>query len=112
MIGQFSDYFNFATGLCALTLLQSLLLQVSYGSEDPFLSGRMVSERVVGELENPTGMAFLGLKDILVIEKNTGNVLRILDGVLQPDPLLKLKVANQVERGLLGTAVSNDSSLG
>ncbi|MDQ3839123.1 MAG: PQQ-dependent sugar dehydrogenase, partial [Thermoproteota archaeon] len=55
---------------------------------------------------------FLGSNDILVIEKNTGNVLRILDGVLQPDPLLKLKVANQVERGLLGIAVSNDSSLG
>jgi aldose sugar dehydrogenase len=112
LIGQFSDYFNFAIGLCALSLLQSSLLQVSYGSEDPFLSGRMASERVVGELENPTGMAFLGSNDILVIEKNTGNVLRILDGVLQPDPLLKLKVANQVERGLLGIAVSNDSSLG
>jgi glucose/arabinose dehydrogenase len=69
-------------------------------------------ERVVGELENPTGIAFLGSNDILVIEKNTGNVLRILDGQLQQDPLLKLKVANQVERGLLGIDVSHNSPLG
>jgi aldose sugar dehydrogenase len=112
LISQFSLYFNIAFGLCAFILIQSGLLPVSQGSDDLSLSSRMETQRVVGELENPTGIAFLGSNDILVIEKNTGNVLRILNGEVQPDPLLKLKVANQVERGLLGIAVSNGSSLG
>ena len=99
--------------LCAILLAQSWLYSVSYGSEDPSLSSKgLVAERVVGGFENPTGIAFLGPNDILVIEKNTGNVLRIIDGEILPNPLLKLEVSDQVERGLLGVAVSKDSSPG
>jgi glucose/arabinose dehydrogenase len=60
-------------------------------------------------LKGPTtGMAFLGPNDILVLEKNTGKVQRILDGNLQENPLLQVKVGTQVELGLLGLATSNN----
>jgi glucose/arabinose dehydrogenase len=52
-------------------------------------------------------MAFLGPNDILVLEKNTGLVKRIKDGVLLPGSLLDLSVATNSERGLLGIAVTN-----
>ena len=58
-------------------------------------------------LSNPTSMAFLGPNDILVLEKNTGLVKRIKDGVLLPGSLLDLSVATDSERGLLGIGVTN-----
>jgi glucose/arabinose dehydrogenase/plastocyanin len=51
-------------------------------------------------------MAFLGPNDILVLEKNTGKVDRIVNGRLLPNPVLDVAVANYIERGLLGIAIS------
>jgi aldose sugar dehydrogenase len=60
-------------------------------------------------LKGPTtGMAFLGPNDILVLEKNTGKIQRILDGNLQENPLLQVNVGTEVELGLLGIATSNN----
>jgi aldose sugar dehydrogenase len=53
-----------------------------------------------------TSMAFLGPNDILVLDKNTGKVNRIVNGKLQPKPVLDVAAANKIERGLLGIAVS------
>ncbi len=53
-----------------------------------------------------TSMAFLGPDDILVLEKNTGKVQRILNGSLQQTPLLQVKVGTEVELGMLGIAIS------
>src|ERR687889_372192 len=64
------------------------------------------AEVVVNGLELPTGMAFLGPNDILVIEKNKGTVQRIIDGKMLPEPLLDVNVGQVSERGLLGIAVS------
>jgi hypothetical protein len=47
-----------------------------------------------------TGMAFLGPDDILVLEKNTGKVQRVLNGTLQDTPLLLLMVGTEVELGM------------
>ncbi len=58
-------------------------------------------------LANPTAMAFIGNNDILVLEKNTGNIIRIVDGQVQKKPVLQVPVATAVERGLLGIAVSS-----
>jgi aldose sugar dehydrogenase len=58
-----------------------------------------------------TSMAFLGPDDILVLEKNTGKVQRILNGSLQQTPLLQVKVGTEVELGMLGIAISK-SQLG
>jgi aldose sugar dehydrogenase len=53
-----------------------------------------------------TSMAFLAPNDILVLEKNTGKVDRIVNGKLLPNPVLDVAVANYIERGLLGIAIS------
>ena len=51
-------------------------------------------------------MAFLGPEDILVTEKNTGNVIRVMNGVVSQQPLLHLNITKKDERGLLGLAIS------
>jgi glucose/arabinose dehydrogenase len=88
-----------------------LNLTVSYGSEGPSIGDEnLVAEKVAGGLESPTAIAFIEANDILVLEKNKGIVLRVLDGKVLPEPLLDVSVANQVEQGLLGIAVSKSSS--
>ena len=69
------------------------------------------AEELVTGLLRPTVMAFLGdsSDDILVTFKDNGTVRRIIDGVLQPEPLLDVAVANNNgtnERGMLGMAVA------
>ena len=62
-------------------------------------------------LKIPTSMAFLGPNNILVLEKNSGNVLRILDGNLIKKPLLHVNVPTQfLEWGLLGIAISKQTN--
>ena len=67
-------------------------------------------ELVVGGLEIPTTMAFLGPDDFIVLEKDKGTVLRVTNGVIPSKPLLDVNVATSVERGMLGVAVSKDAS--
>lgn len=66
---------------------------------------------VASGFEFPTGMAFVGPNDILVIEKNTGNVIRIQNGIKLDQPLLHVNVANMSERGLLGIAISQNKGI-
>src|SRR5205814_9477013 len=72
---------------------------------DPNLGVRTV----VAGLNQPTTMAFLASKhglvsDILVLEKATGKVQRIVNGTIQ-GTLLDLAVNSAAERGLLGIAL-------
>ena len=67
---------------------------------------RLTVEQVTGGLISPTTMAFLDEDTVLVLEKDNGRVRVIENGVLQPEPILDVAVANDGERGLLGTAVS------
>jgi glucose/arabinose dehydrogenase/plastocyanin len=53
-----------------------------------------------------SSMAFLAPNDILVLEKNTGKIDRIVNGKMLPKPVLDVNVANKIERGLLGIAVA------
>jgi len=58
-------------------------------------------------LRIPTSIAFLGPNDIVVLEKNSGNVLRIVGGHVLKQPLLHVDIATPfVEWGLLGIAIS------
>jgi len=66
---------------------------------------RLAVEEVASGLAFPTGMAFIGPDDILVVQKEDGRVRRILSGVLLPDPVLDVAVDAAGERGLLGIAV-------
>ena len=70
---------------------------------DPNLSVRTVTTG----LTEPTGMAFLGTNDFLVLEKSTGKVQRVVDGVIQ-GAVLDLAVNFASERGLLGIALHPD----
>jgi glucose/arabinose dehydrogenase len=65
---------------------------------------------VVTGINFPTSMVFLGPDDILVLEKNEGKVIRIINGSIMSQPILDVNVANKEERGMLGIAVSKQSS--
>ncbi len=71
--------------------------------EDPNLAVRTV----VSGLTEPTGIAFLGRNDFLVLEKSTGEVKRVVNGVVQ-NTVLDVAVNNFSERGLLGIALHPD----
>ncbi|MDQ3976450.1 MAG: PQQ-dependent sugar dehydrogenase [Thermoproteota archaeon] len=71
-------------------------------------------DRIATGLNTPVAMAFLGNSsdDIIVAEKNNGTVRRIIEGVVQPEPLVDVAVANNNdtnERGLLGMAVAKQN---
>jgi glucose/arabinose dehydrogenase len=78
----------------------------------PLLAGTLVSAQMLNDpnlrvvevaagLVQPTTVAFIGPSDILVLEKEDGQVRRILDGVLLADPVLDMPVDFAGERGLL-----------
>jgi aldose sugar dehydrogenase len=69
-------------------------------------------ELVSSSLKDPTSMAFIGQNDILVTEKNAGTVQRISNGEILEEPLLDVNVNGEDERGLLGIAVSKNSTVG
>jgi glucose/arabinose dehydrogenase len=69
----------------------------------------IVVETVATDLIAPTGMAFVGSDDILVLQQLDGTVLRVLNGTVLPDPVLDLPVDNGLlDRGLLGIALDPD----
>lgn len=66
-------------------------------------------ELVAANLDFPTSLEFIGRDDVLVLEKNTGNVYRVINGN-KTGPLIHIDVATKDERGLLGVAVSKTNS--
>ena len=54
-------------------------------------------------------MAFIGPNDILVLEKDSGMVKRIVNGVILEEPVLDVNVATAYERGLLGIATEENA---
>jgi len=81
---------------------------------DPSLLGsykkNLKIELVTEGLSSPTSMAFVNDNKILVLEKNTGLVRLISDGVLQDKPVLRLTIDAEGERGLLGIAISHKNN--
>ena len=53
----------------------------------------------------PIGIVFLGANDFLVLEKASGQVKRVIGGVVQATPVLDLAVNSASERGLLALAL-------
>ena len=68
------------------------------------LDDNLTVSTAISGLDQPTSLAFIGPNDFLVLEKATGKVKRIVNGVLQSTPL-DLAVNNASERGLLGIAL-------
>jgi glucose/arabinose dehydrogenase len=67
---------------------------------DPDLTVRAA----VSGLDQPIAMAFIGKDDMLVLEKASGQVKRVVDGEVH-DVVLDLAVNSASERGLLGIAL-------
>jgi aldose sugar dehydrogenase len=68
------------------------------------LHPQLAVRAVVSGLITPTSLAFLGPADLLVLEKNTGKVQRVVNGAVQAT-VLDLSVNFASERGLLGIAL-------
>ncbi len=94
-------------------LLVALSLLIVSGSSSPvaaqsdgpvMLHPRLAVRPVVTGLITPTSLAFLGSNDLLVLEKNTGRVLRVVNGVIH-STVLDLAVNFGSERGALGIAL-------
>jgi glucose/arabinose dehydrogenase/plastocyanin len=106
------------TAICVSLLLYSnnfMINNLSYGAyikaplapSGPSINDdNLLVQKVTDGLEIPTSMAFLGPNDLLVTEKETGKVIHIVDGQIQDEPALDVTVANSIERGLLGIAIS------
>jgi len=91
------------TFLAALFGLPSMLNAQAPSLVDPNLRVRTVIEN----LDQPTTIAFLGPNDFFVLEKATGQVKRVVNGVVQ-STVLDLAVNSGSERGLLGIALHPD----
>jgi uncharacterized repeat protein (TIGR01451 family) len=68
------------------------------------LDPNLTISTVVSGLVQPTSLAFLAANDFLVLEKASGKVQRVVNGVLQ-GAVLDLPVNSASERGLLGIAL-------
>jgi glucose/arabinose dehydrogenase len=79
---------------------------VAFGQSGPtmLVDGLGVRTATSG-LATPVSMAFIGRDDMLVLEKNTGKVQRVVNGVVQSQAVLDLAVNSGSERGLLGIAL-------
>jgi glucose/arabinose dehydrogenase len=60
-------------------------------------------------ITQPIGIVFLGsVDDYLVLEKASGQIKRVIGGVVQPTPVLDLAVNSASERGLLSLVLHPD----
>jgi glucose/arabinose dehydrogenase len=76
--------------------------------EPSLVDPQLAVRTVLGGLVTPIGLAFLGPADMLVLEKNTGRVHRVVGGAVQ-GTVLDLGVNFASERGLLSIALHPDS---
>lgn len=70
------------------------------------------ADLITDGLSSPTSMAFIDSQNILVLEKNSGEVRLISNGVLQDEPILKLEIDSTTPtccRGLLGIEIMNEN---
>ncbi len=70
-------------------------------------------ELVVSGLSSPTSMAFVDPQNLLVLEKNSGEVRLVSNGELKEDPILKLEIDSTTStccRGLLGIVVDKQNA--
>jgi glucose/arabinose dehydrogenase len=76
-------------------------------AQPSFRDPSLEAELIVEGLSSPTSIAFIDGNNILVLEKNSGEVRLVSNGILQEQPVLKLDVDTTTLtccRGLLGVA--------
>ena len=69
-------------------------------------------ELFASNISRPTNIAFLNSGEVLVLEKNTGLVKKIVNGTVIRDPLFDANVATIDTRGMLGIAVTRNETIG
>jgi aldose sugar dehydrogenase len=99
----------FVVSVSAMLLYSMLIGELLNSYAQPsFKDSDLKADLIVEEgLSSPTSMAFIDGNNILVLEKNSGEVHLVSNGVLQEEPVLKLDVdATTLTccRGLLGIA--------
>jgi glucose/arabinose dehydrogenase len=86
------------------------------GQSGPKLTGlyeqSLMIETVAEGLSFPTSMEFVDNENILVLEKDHGTVRLVSssNGTLEKEPLLRLRIENEAERGLLGVAILKEDN--
>ena len=91
----------------AAILLLAASSHVQAQTGPTMLDTNLAVRTVVVGLSQPTSMAFIGPSDFLVLEKASGKVRRVTNGVVQAT-VLDLAVNSGSERGLLGIALQPD----
>ncbi|HEX5889477.1 MAG TPA: PQQ-dependent sugar dehydrogenase [Pyrinomonadaceae bacterium] len=99
--------------VCVAVLLIALSLtlgervasnEVSAQAGPEMLAPNLSVRTTISDLVTPISMAFIGNNDFLILEKNTGQVKRIVNGAVH-STVLDLGVNFASERGLLGIAL-------
>ena len=103
-----APFLLFIFTILVLLILLSIGLTSVYSVTPTIIDPKLRVEVLFNGLKFPTSMAFLDSNDILVLEKNDGTIQRIVNGNLQPKPILDVNVAKRSERGMLGIAIEND----
>jgi glucose/arabinose dehydrogenase len=99
-------------GIVVVLVLAAVVAVPTAGRAQPTMTdpSLMVAPVIpAGSLDQPTTMGFLQWNEILVLEKATGIVRRILNDVLHPTIALDVAVHSDGESGLLGIAVDPGS---
>jgi aldose sugar dehydrogenase len=110
---QVSDPFELQPEFVFAQTSEGPVLRYSDDAGNPVFNQPGFTAEVVAEgLSLPTTMAFLSQNDILVLEKDKGTVMRVIDGEVQPQPLLDVNVATEVERCMCGIAISQNNETG
>ena len=96
-------------GVCASAVAFTLLLARPPVQADTIplevLDPNLQAAIYTSGLSQPIGLAFLAPDDLLVAEKASGQIKRVLNGVIQQTPVLDLPVNSASERGLLAIAL-------
>ncbi len=95
------------TRLISLATLAALLAAAPSLAQTVTDTRLTVTPIVAGQLSQPTSMEFVAPNDFLVLEKASGIVRRVTNGVLSPTVALDVAVNSSSERGLLGIAVNS-----
>jgi glucose/arabinose dehydrogenase len=93
--------------ILAATGILALGMAVPTGAQEPgptLMDRNLRLGTAVEGLELPTSIAFIGDDDLLILEKDSGKVKRVVDGEVT-GTVLDLAVNNFSERGLLGVAL-------
>ena len=92
------------SALCGAVIAIGLIAQPAIASAQTLRDPALGVATVVTGLNQPIAMAFLGPDDFLVTEKASGQVKRVVNGLVT-SVVLDLAVNSGSERGLLGIAL-------